>query len=368
MTRFLAAVAVSCTACLAPHLDGSMEVMVVNTDAGLDAGAPSDAGLPDAGVRRSSCPAVDGSGACRPLEPNDLVPLVSTGVNMPGGLVWLPDGGALLAVAHYDGPTVLVGDGRDPASIVSLTPRFGRSTDVTSAGDALYFVGVLPTGAPGLLRAEHGAAPEPVTLTGATTVPYWPQTIQLPDGRVLLAYVESQKRVFFGVSDATKRTFTITEPPVTPGVLKGVLAHVGVTRRGQWVLTHQVADANFFETSFVQRSSDDGRTWSPPLDLQPASDNVHDAFVVTRLDEGADLYYLHAGTTGDLNVFRRALREDGTLGPEQAVTSAAVGHVEKPQPRRLPDGRLLMLFAIGVSQSRYDVAMAVLDGDAPLLP
>lgn len=288
---------------------------------------------------------------------------------MPGGIVRLADGGWLIAVAHYDSPSVLVGESADLTTVTTLTPRFGRSTDVTSAGTALYFIGAQPGGQTGLLRVDFGSAgtgsPQAVTLNGTSLVPYWPQAVQLSDGRVLLAFVEAQKHVYLGLSDAAGTTFTIRDPPVTPGVLKGVLAHIGVTRTGQWVLTHQVADANFFETSYVQRSPDEGATWTTPVNLQPSSNNVHDAYVVTRLDEGVDLYYLHAGTTGDLNVFRRAYLEDGSFGPEQAVTSVSVGHVEKPQPRRLPDGRLLMLFAIGVSQSRFDVLMAMLEGDAP---
>ena len=115
----------------------------------------------------------------------------------------------------------------------------------------------------------------------------------------------------------------------------------------------------------MQTASDAGATWSEPVKVAAQDPNVHDAFVVTRLGDGADLYYLHAGADGDLNTHRRALHEDGTLGPEQVVTAPEVGHTEKPQPRRLLDGRLAMRRELRRSDKIYDLVVATLDGDAP---
>ena len=146
--------------------------------------------------------------------------------------------------------------------------------------------------------------------------------------------------------------------------MPGVLAHVGRTRGGKWVLTHQVADELWQFKSFVQISTD-GEAWSAPVSIQPQSDNAHDAFPIRRQDEGSDLYYLRPGPAGELNVLRRMLGEDGSLGVEQAVTDATIGHVEKPQARRLPDGRLVLMFARRSSATDYDIMLGLLDGDSP---
>ena len=67
------------------------------------------------------------------------------------------------------------------------------------------------------------------------------------------------------------------------------------------------------------------------------------------------------------SVRRRALREDGTLGPEQLVTSLDLGAASRAQPRRLPDGRLAMLMLTGGEQPRTGhLSLALVDGDAPL--
>ena len=109
----------------------------------------------------------------------------------------------------------------------------------------------------------------------------------------------------------------------------------------------------------------------------PSAGDVSDAFPIARRDGGADVYYVtnavvrrttavvfsHEET--ETTVRRRTLDEDGTLGPEQIVTSNEVGDVAKPQPRRLADGRLALMFTIQRSREERSLALSVLDGDAP---
>jgi hypothetical protein len=64
-------------------------------------------------------------------------------------------------------------------------------------------------------------------------------------------------------------------------------------------------------------------------------------------------------------VWRRALHEDGTFGPEQGVTSTDVGEATHPQPRRLPDGRIALMLSVEHSATEKELALVVLDGDAP---
>jgi hypothetical protein len=324
---------------------------------------------------RPPCPIEDG---CRAVRPADVTVLATGAIHMPAGAVVLADGSIAAFGSRWDDRKLVVAQGGGktfaPAIALPWSPS-GDGTSVAPRGatdgatdGAIYFTSSYQGSA--LYRSRVGtdgsrSEPEKITLNGSPVVPSWPQATRLPDGRVLLAFTEPQKRAFLAVSDASGLTFDVKPAPVTAGELRGVLAHVGTTKQGKWVLTHQVADASWLFTSYVQTSSDGGATWSQPTNIVPQDPNVHDAFVVTRIDDGADLYYLHAGADGDLNVHRRALREDGTLGPEQIVTTPEVGHTEKPQPRRLPDGRLAMTMALRRSDKAYDLVVATLDGDAP---
>jgi hypothetical protein len=348
----------------------------VGCAAGTDASAHDEDGeSEDALGARRACPALRGR-ACRTIEPSDVVTLASGAIHMPVGGLELAGGEfAAIGARLDDGRFVssIVVAGRAPSSQVIPWMGVSEGTTVATAdgGAALYLTAFDSARAqPSLLRARispRGAigGGERVTLTGATTFPEWPQAATLPDGRVLLAYRQLHTTAFLGVSDATGLRFSVRPAPITPGVLRGVLAHVGVTKRGAWVLTHQVANEQWAFTSYVQLSRDAGATFSAPRNVQPADPNVHDTSVVARLDEGADLYYVRAGSASGLSVHRRMLREDGSLGPEQLVTSAAVGHIEKPQARRLRDGRLAMTFARRVSDTVYDHALVMLHGDAP---
>jgi hypothetical protein len=119
--------------------------------------------------------------------------------------------------------------------------------------------------------------------------------------------------------------------------------------------------------AFVQLSRDGGGTWSSPALISTAED-VHDAFPLARRSGGADLYYLRASAPGTFHVHRRALGEDGALGVEQVVTAPELGHIEKPQARRLPDGRVSLSFVIRRSDEtfEYDLALEILEDDAPI--
>jgi hypothetical protein len=127
-----------------------------------------------------------------------------------------------------------------------------------------------------------------------------------------------------------------------------------------------MADASWSFHSVVLVSRDEGTSWvaasAAPTGIL-ADGNVHDAFPIARKDEGADVYYVREATDGQ-TVWRRALHEDGSFGPEQGVTSTALGSVAKPQPRRLPDGRIAMMLALEHDPTDQDLALVVLDGDA----
>lgn len=226
-------------------------------------------------------------------------------------------------------------------------------------------------------RLEGGAlgGATPVVIEdGPIRPPFWPQTVGLRDGRVLLAFVSPHTTVFVGVDDGSGTKFRVRALELPQSDLRGVLAHPGVTADGAWVVTYQVADTKWRFRSFALVSRDDGASWNTDSPIEIArGDDVSDAFPIARLDHGADIYYVMTATThGTLGrartqrtVRRRALAEDGTLGPEQIVTSPSLPSVALPQPRRLRDGRIALMLTVAPGNDTRDLVLAVLDGDAP---
>lgn len=341
--------------------------------AAADAGAATDSST---APRSSGCIVRHASG-CSIASESDAVALVkSPGIAMPAGLLQRPGDDALFAfVSSFTAGGIDVFRGGAPPSAMTYTSALAGADGTSAVAGTtplLYYVGQTAGAKRSLHRAELTAtgmsAATPIEVRGAPNAPFWPQAVGLPDGRVALAFTDSQKQAYFGVAAASAAAFDVKPiAAAAPPPLPGVLAHVGLTRLGKIVLTHQIADAALTQwVSYVQMSSDAGTTWSAPVRVAPESSNVHDAFPIARADSGADLYYLHtAPDFEDLQVYRRSMQEDGTLGAEQRVVDETFGHVEKPQPRRLSDGRLGMLLSRRVSESRYDVVLVILDEDAP---
>jgi hypothetical protein len=335
-----------------------------DTDGDARAATPS----PDA-----RCPIVTRGGGCRAAGPNERVTIASGGLLLPAAGFVIDESGAYLAFA------VRWGDGRilssksdpawafEPASAMPWALANG-ATGVTTAGRSALFFLAQAQGPFGLYRApiESGALgpPTPVVLDGAEGALNWPQAVGLADGRTLLTFVVPQREVKIGVDDGTGTRFDMRPVPLSEPDLSGVLAHVGTTARGSWVLTYQVADAGWRFRSHVILSRDEGATWSDANAGRLDDGDVQDAFPLARKDEGADVYYVRHESRVQ-TVWRRALHEDGSLGPAQEVTSDKLGSLAKPQPRRLPDGRIAMMFSTLRSVKESELALLVLDGDAP---
>lgn len=308
---------------------------------------------------------IDEGGVCRSVLLDDIEIIVADeGICMPGASLLLDDGQLVAAASCYDDGQILITRSTDLSTFSTPEPLDTLASDCTGATfdgrSFLYFV----QWPGGLTRAEvtsSGLGPsEALTLTGASAVPYWPQAVGTERG-VLLGFVESQTSASIATSeDGT--SFAVEPAPIQTDNMRGVLVHVGQTAEGRSALTHQNADIYWTFTSRVQMS-DDGETWSAPTVIDEG--NVHDAFPVARADTGADIYFLKAGPYQELNVFRRSLGEDGALGPVQSVTDPEVGHVEKPQARRLRDGRIALMFAMRRAPYQYDIGLVILDGDAP---
>jgi hypothetical protein len=297
---------------------------------------------------------------------SDVVTLVRGGLVLPAAWFSLEGGGAVaygirwgarnLVTVRSDRPFAFSGE------TVSSEPTTAASGLFVRGDAILYFVGS-DTLRRAVLRDGELDGSSPVELHGATAgvIPNWVQAAPLADGRVLLGFVEPQTLVRVGVNDGTGTTFDLRALPIDEPSTNGLLAHVGTTGGGAWVVGYQVADASLQFHAGVVVSTDEGATWRPPIALGPATS---DAFPIARPTGGADIYYTIA-SSGETRIFRRALHDDGSTGPEQAVTDEQVGPVQKPQPRRLVDGRVVMMFTLDHGQGVGDLVATVLDGDAP---
>jgi hypothetical protein len=317
------------------------------------------------------CPVVTRAGGCRAASPKEVVTIASGGFLLPAAGFPLGNGGFLAFSVNWSDERILSirSDrpwGFDAADTLPWDAANGATGVTTRGKHVLYFVARTPaTPTPSLhaVALEDAVldAPTPVVLDGASLTPSWPQAVGLSDGRVLLAFVVPQRQVFIGVDDGTGMRFSVSGVDLPEPDLSGVLAHVGTTARGSWVLTYQVADSSWRFRSHVLLSRDEGRSWSDPKAGRLGGDeDVSHAFPIARTDEGADVYYVKQEI-----VWRRALHEDGTLGSEQAVTSSDVGSAAYPQPRRLPNGRIALMLALERSSTAKDLAVVALDGDAP---
>jgi hypothetical protein len=313
--------------------------------------------------------------------PSEVVTIASGGLVLPAAGFPLAGGGFVAFGVRWGDARILRSTsarawGFDAASALPWTAA-SAATGVTVGGkNVLYFVANTEGGASLNVAALDGdslAAPARVALDGAEGIPAWPQAVGLADGRVLLAFVVPQTRVMVGADDGTGTRFHVAPLPLDEPDLRGVLAYVGVTARRSWVLTYQVADESWHFRSRVLLSHDDGLSWSRAQKISDDAD-VASPFALARADDGADLYYAKAATsqgkvTGitstDQAIWRRALHEDGTLGPEQLVTSATMGRVTNPQARRLPNGRIALMIALERGRTAKDLGLVVLDGDAP---
>lgn len=323
---------------------------------------------------RPACPVATTDHGCDALLPKDVMKLAAGGLVLPGAWFPLANGGSFVVGVRWGTQKLVTvkssgGFEYDGSVDLSYEGSNGATGVTTSAERRLFFV-ALDEGLTTLRMSkvdENGiAAPVNVAFEGSAPLPLWPQAVALPDGRILLTYVGPWRDIVVGAGDGESRPFRMRDVPIPEATRMGMIAHVGLTRAGAWVLSYQATDDAFHFHAGVLVSTDEGVTWSAPIPLPSASDEtLSDVFPIARPDQGADLYYAR-GAPAHESIRRRVLHEDGSLGPEQIVTAASVGRVEKPQPRRRGDGRITMLLTLDRSAATGTLAVAVLDGDAPL--
>lgn len=143
----------------------------------------------------------------------------------------------------------------------------------------------------------------------------------------------------------------------------GVQGRIATMTDGTIVGTWQ--NGNAADMIAFVRVSKDGATWIPAVPLTTKT-NVHDASPFRRADGGVDVYYISTEAASHFRIWRRAVRADASLGPEELVSSESAGAFTQPHPHRLHDGSVGLVFARQVTSNvDTDTYMTRIGTDAP---
>lgn len=170
--------------------------------------------------------------------------------------------------------------------------------------------------------------------------------------KVLLAYekqdlISGQTDLFFSLSKKGQ-TFGETKK----FVLGAQNVRFGEFYKGPWAFSYQVKSAQGMQAYFVL-SPNQGMSFFPPVKISD-EENIQDTFLLQRKDGDVDAYYLVEFKGRGFSLFRRKILQDGSMGPEQQLTSTAVS-VEKPHLLRLHSGKIFVTLS-KVSQQAKGVS------------
>lgn len=241
---------------------------------------------------------------------------------------------------------------------LEASPSFVRGT--------LYFAAAADlTSAPTLYRAIVGAPEALPAVEGMSSLLSWPR-LHAWGERAALVFRDGASLPAFASGDDLEQL----GEPVTIGADPAAMVALGVFGDGSLALAYQHPVGDEPMVSFIRRS-DDGATWTDPVRVTGASDDVHDTALAARADGGLDLYYIYPEDTSGFALFRRALSSDGSLGVEERVTAGAIGEPSKPSALRLTNGRVLLAFAAITARgatgepTRQELVLASLPSEAP---
>ncbi|MFS4458033.1 hypothetical protein [Bdellovibrio sp. HCB2-146] len=158
-------------------------------------------------------------------------------------------------------------------------------------------------------------------------------------GDILLAYEKRNSTTglmdLFFARSAKGRDFSVGLP-IASGAQ---MVRFAEFEKGPWAFSYQVGSGKQMN-AFVKFSADQGQSFSTPIQISQYK-NIHDTFLLKRHDGELDVYYLVWMEGSGYSLFRRQLKRDGGLGPEQQLTSTAVA-VEKPHCLRLASGKIFV--------------------------
>jgi hypothetical protein len=208
-------------------------------------------------------------------------------------------------------------------------------------------------------------------IVGVDSLLSWPKFRSVADGSVVVAFRDGNSVPRFARS-ADGKTFAPSVAAAGEGE-RGAMPDVAEMIDGTLAYSFQQESTSEAMISYVVLSRDHGATWSERIRVSENA-NVHDTSFVLRADgKGLDLYYIHPTTVNAFSLFRRSLGVMGALGPEEQVTTPAVGEPSKPSVVRRKDGRLVVAWAEISERSPESGAptiqrlvLAELANDAPL--
>jgi hypothetical protein len=255
--------------------------------------------------------------------------------------------------------------GFGPASKLALrnAPTVAGGAAVTLGGtEYLYFMaGDAQAGQTRLYRTAFDGSsfgpPQPLVVDdGFTGVYAWPHPAVAARGTIALAFDHYQQAAFVATGDGA--TFGA---PVQTGT--GVQSRVAFFADGAIAATYQNGVNGGKMMNYVRVGELSALGAARPITT--SNENVHDSFPLTRRDGDVDVYYIAALEHG-FSIHRRAVRRDGTFGPEEQITAPEVGSCAQPHPKRFEDGRIALTMACGdPGAGDTDVVAAVLRDDAP---
>lgn len=190
--------------------------------------------------------------------------------------------------------------------------------------------------------------------TGATIYPSLTES-----GKVLLSY---DKRDLS--SGKLNLYFSLSQKGQSFGAPSPIAGNADQVRfaefyKGPWAFSYRTGSGK--QTSaFVSLTSNEGASYSTPVKI--SDDAVHDTFLLQRKDGDLDVYYLIEFEGKGFSLFRRKLLRDGTLGPDQQLTSTAVS-VEKPHCLRLHSGKIFVTLS-QIKDGKSDLVFMTLVDDA----
>ena len=249
----------------------------------------------------------------------------------------------------------------EPRSRLSI--RTSASVVVRRDGNWLYFVeaaGLRSEAIAVRAQIENGELKriQPLRLRAPIKAINWPEWLPLPDGRVALAY-RNTEAVLIAFSDDG----VVFSDPQKVSERPGSVPKIAHFPDGRIVFSFQQGPMEA-KTSFVRISNPKGHKWGERILVSEGNPNVHNTMPVMRKDGLIDLYYLvpPPGWHG-FALWRRCLGADGSLGNAQQVVVKEFGNLLEPAAHRLPDDRLLLTF--NELRSGHHLHATVISGDAP---
>lgn len=317
-----------------------------------------------------------------------------SGVDRQAAYSPLPGGGFVLVYSRYERGDIdssamrvaISTDGRTVSRDEPLT--FGGALEdaqsfiATGDGNWLYFA----SSDQGLENIELWRS----RLVGTTfstperlaDVPGLERLVQWP------RWVDTGPEVFLTFRGAKSRPYWLrlkegslqTSPQPLASVRVAYPRVVPMTGGGCFFSYQRPPDDGYMATYFSV--SDDCVEWAPPTALSwpepPHKPDVHDAYALPRRDKGVDVYYAYPSRKGPgarfevgFVLYRRAVMPDGSMGPEEQLTSRDEFNPFAPTAHRLADGTILVTFsdihahgAIGVSSARMTLFKLAIDAAA----